>query len=202
MPEVVEQQMTEDQQDAAAVSAAHAEHTYDGITEYDNPIPAWWAWMFGGSIVFAALYLVVSVMSGGQMSAVASYDRDVVADLKRQGGVLNADAPTLVRLLKDDDSLKAGAAVFQTNCVSCHNRDASGLIGPNLTDDAYIHVAKITDIADVVAKGRKNGAMPAWSNRLSPNEVVQVSAYVASLRGKNLPGKAAEGNVIPPWSAQ
>lgn len=188
-----------DQHDSAA---AHGDHTYDGITEYDNPIPAWWTWMFAGTIVFAVLYYFVVTITGGQLSPVASYDRDVIADLKRQGGALKADAVTLVRLLKDDDSLKAGAAIFQTNCVSCHNRDASGLIGPNLTDDSYINVDKITDIADVVSKGRKNGAMPAWSNRLTPNEVVQVSAYVASLRGKNLPGKPAEGKVIPAWSAQ
>jgi cytochrome c oxidase cbb3-type subunit 3 len=188
--------------EGAKAAGAHGDHTYDGITEYDNPIPGWWAWMFGGSVVFAALYLFVITITGGQMSAVAYYDRDVVADLKRQGGALKADAPTLVRLMKDDESLRVGAAVFATNCVSCHNRDGSGLIGPNMTDDAYIHVEKVADIADVVSKGRKNGAMPAWSNRLSPNEVVQVSAYVASLRGKNLPGRPAEGKVIPPWGAQ
>lgn len=183
-------------------AAGHGDHTYDGITEYDNPIPAWWTWLFAGTIAFSILYFFVAVMTGGQLSAVAAYDRDVIADLKRQGGPLKADAPTLVRLMKDDDSLKAGAAIFSTNCVSCHNRDGSGLIGPNMTDDAYLNVAIIADIPDVVAKGRKNGAMPAWANRLSPNEIVQVSAYVAALRGKNLPGRPAEGKVIPPWSAQ
>jgi cytochrome c oxidase cbb3-type subunit 3 len=202
MTDLQTEQTTEQQDQATEPAAAHGDHTYDGITEYDNPIPAWWAWMFIGTFAFSVLYYFVVTITGDQFSPVAAYDRDVVADLKRQGGALKADATTLVRLLKDDDSLKAGAAIFQTNCVSCHNRDASGLVGPNLTDDAYMHVEKIADLADVVAKGRKNGAMPAWSNRLSPNEVVQVSAYVASLRGKNLPGKPAEGKVIPPWSAQ
>ena len=188
--------------EAEVQASAHGEHVYDGITEYDNPIPAWWTWIFVGTVVFSLVYMFVAVISGGQLSAVAYYDRAVVADLKRQGGALAADATTLMRLQKDEDSLGAGAAIYATNCASCHNRDGSGLIGPNLTDDAHINVERIADIADVVAKGRKNGMMPAWSNRLSPNEIVQVSAFVASLRGKNLPGKAAEGKVIAPWSAQ
>lgn len=178
-----------------------SDHAYDGIQEYDNPLPAWWTWMFAGTIGFSVLYFFTATITGGQLSAEAAYDRAVVAELRRAGGPLKPDAETLVKLQKDDDSLKSGAAIFQTNCVACHNRDASGLIGPNLTDEFYINVTRIEDIPDVVTKGRKNGAMPAWGNRLSGNEIVQVSAYVASLRGKNLPGKAPEGKAIPPWRA-
>jgi cytochrome c oxidase cbb3-type subunit 3 len=194
---------TEEVDDGTTPAAAdHFDHTYDGITEYDNPIPGWWTWTFVATIAFAALYLFVAVMAGGQISPVAYYDRDVVAELKRQGGPLKGDATTLLRLMKDEESLKAGASIFQANCVSCHNRDGSGLIGPNMTDDAYLNVEKLADIPDVVSKGRKNGAMPAWSNRLTPNDVVQVSAYVASLRGKNLPGRPPEGKTIPAWGGQ
>src|SRR4051812_37506846 len=91
---------------------AHADHTYDGITEYDNPIPAWWTWMFVGTIIFSVLYWFVATISGNQLSPVAYYDRDVIAELKRAGGPLKPDAPTLFRLLKDDDSLKTGQAIF------------------------------------------------------------------------------------------
>jgi cytochrome c oxidase cbb3-type subunit 3 len=194
--------MTELETEELEQSTGHADHTYDGITEYDNPIPAWWTWIFVGTIVFSILYWFVATITAGHLTPVAYYDRDVIAELKRQGGPLTGDATTLLRLMKDDDSLKTGQAIFATNCVSCHNRDASGLIGPNLTDQLYLNVEKLTDIVDVVTKGRKNGAMPAWGNRLSPNEIVQVAAYVASLRGKNLPGKPAEGKTIPAWSPQ
>lgn len=176
-----------------------SDHAYDGIQEYDNPLPGWWTWLFAGTIGFAVLYFFTVTITGGQLSAQAAYDRDVVAELHRQGGPLKGDAETLLKLQKDDESLKAGAAIFQTNCVACHNRDASGLIGPNLTDDYYINVDKIEDIVDVITKGRKNGAMPTWGNRLSGNEIVQVAAYVASLRGKNLSGRPPEGKLIPPW---
>lgn len=177
-------------------------HTYDGIEEYDNPLPGWWKWLWAGTIVFSVCYFFVVTITGGQLSPVAAYDRAALAELKNAGGPLKPDAATLVRLMKDDDSMKAGAAIFATNCVACHNRDASGLIGPNLTDDYYIHVRKIEDIADVVTKGRKSktAEMPAWANRLSPNEIVQVSSFVASLRGKNLPGKPPEGQAIARWS--
>ena len=180
------------------------DHSYDGIQEYDNPMPGWWVWIFWATIVFSGFYFFLATVINGAFSPVAEYDKAVAAELKAQmagGGLLKGDAPTLVRLSHDDESLKSGAAIFQTNCVSCHGRDASGMTGPNLTDDVYLHVRKIEDIADVVSKGRNNGAMPAWSNRLSPNEVVLVSSYVASLRGQNKSGRPPQGQPIPPWSA-
>ena len=179
------------------------DHTYDGIQEYDSPLPGWWKWLWAATIIFSGIYFFTAMLLGGQLSPVEEYGRASIAELKRSGGALKPDATTLLRLLKDDDSLKAGAAIFATNCVACHNRDASGLIGPNLTDEFYLHVRKIEDIPDVVTKGRKSKAaeMPSWANRLSPNEIVQVSAYVASLRGQNHPGKAAEGQQIPAWGS-
>lgn len=176
-----------------------SDHAYDGIQEYDNPMPGWWKWIFAGTVAFAGLYFAVTALSGGQLSPIADYDRAVVAEMKKSG-VLKSDAATLLRLSKDPDMLKGGAAIFATNCVACHAKDGQGLIGPNLTDDYYLHVEKIEDIVDVITRGRNNGAMPTWGNRLSPNEVVTVAAYVASLRGKNLPGKKQEGKPIPPWS--
>jgi cytochrome c oxidase cbb3-type subunit 3 len=182
------------------------DHAYDGIQEYDNPMPGWWSWLFIATIVFSVIYFFIAVVSGGQLGANWAYDQDVMAETRRQfgAGEIHADAPTLLRLSHDPEMLKSGAAVFATNCIACHAKDGSGLIGPNLTDDKYINVTKIEDIFDVVAKGRNNGQMPAWENRLNPTDRVLVSAYVASLRGQNKPGKPPEPNAkeIPAWSAQ
>ncbi len=177
-------------------------HVYDGIQEYDNPMPGWWKWLFAATIVFAGLYYFVATATDGQLGAVAEYESAATEELKRQFGAgdIKADAVTLLRLSKDADSIKMGASIFQSNCVACHNRDGAGLVGPNLTDDYYINVRGIEDIFNVVSKGRNNGAMPAWDNRLSPAERVLVSGYVASLRGQNKPGKGPEGIIIPPWS--
>jgi hypothetical protein len=71
-----------------------------------------------------------------------------------------------------------------------------------LTDDHYKNVKQLIDIASVIEKGAANGSMPAWQNRLIPNEIVLVSSYVANMRGKNLTGRPPEGEVIPPWPAE
>ena len=115
-------------------------------------------------------------------------------------GDLQADADTITKFMAKPNWVKVGQSVFKANCVSCHGRDAEGKIGPNLTDDSYKNVTKIEDIARVVSDGAGAGAMPKWSNRLHINEVVLVSAYVASLRGTDAKGgRAAEGKKIAAW---
>ncbi len=182
-------------------------HNYDGIEEYDNPTPGWWTWMFVGSVVFAIPYFAIVTLSQGDLGPPGFYERAVQADLKRQFaelGELQPDRATILRFASNPDDQKwlaVGSAVFQTNCVSCHGRNGSGVSGPNLTDDLGKNVKVIEDIADIVIKGRNNGAMPAWNNRLAQNEIVLVSSYVASLRGGNLPSQytGEQGTEIPPW---
>ena len=95
--------------------------------------------------------------------------------------------------------MAVGKAVFIQHCAQCHQKDGSGINGVNLTDDHYKNVKKISDIPGIVRAGAANGSMPAWGTKLHPNDIVLVSAYVADMRGKNVPGRAAEGEVIPPW---
>lgn len=178
------------------------DHTYDGIREYDNPTPSWWTWLFILTIAFSTVYFLISALSGWRLGAIPFYEQYAVENMKRQYGGLGEvkpDAPTILKLAYDPKWIKVGAAIFQTNCVTCHGRDGEGLSGPNLTDDAYTQVKRVEDICDVIAKGRSNGAMPAWSTRLQPVEVVLVGSYVASLRGQNRPGRPPEGQAIAPW---
>ena len=89
-----------------------------------------------------------------------------------------------------------------THCISCHGRDGSGVSGPNMTDDSYLLVKTIADIPKTVIDGSAAAGMPAWGNRLPMNEIVLVSAFMASLRGQNLSGPmGTQGDVIPAWSA-
>lgn len=180
------------------------EHAYDGIQEYDNPLPGWWTWMFVGTIVFSFFYAMYFHIGAPGRTIIDQYDTELAANTRLQFqeiGDLQPNESTLVAYMNKDNWLKVGAVVYKTNCVSCHGRDGEGKVGPNLTDDSYKNVRKIEDIARVINDGAGKGAMPAWSNRLHPNEVVLVSAYVASLRGQNADGKGPEGNVIPPWPA-
>jgi cytochrome c oxidase cbb3-type subunit 3 len=181
------------------------DHSYDGIQEYDNPTPAWWTWIFLGTIGFSFVYLLAHLITLGLLSPSETYKRDYVESLKAQYGQLGdvkPDAATLTRLMGDEKWVKVGQSIFLTNCATCHGTDGSGITGPNLTDDYYINIKKLDDFGDVIANGRKNGAMPAWGNRLQPVEQVLVATYVASLRGKNLPSVGArpvEGEKIPSW---
>jgi len=115
-------------------------------------------------------------------------------------GDLQPDAETIVTYMEKPSWVRVGQSVYKTHCTSCHGNDGEGKIGPNLTDDVYKNVRQVDDIAKVIMKGANAGAMPAWSNRLHPNEVVLVSAYVAGLRGQELDSpRPPEGNAIPPW---
>ena len=97
--------------------------------------------------------------------------------------------------------LSFGKSIYQTNCISCHKTNGSGLVGPNLTDDHYKNVKNIEDVYTVIANGAAGGAMPAWKTRLSSNEMVLAAAYASSLRGTPVPetAKPPEGALIPAW---
>jgi cytochrome c oxidase cbb3-type subunit 3 len=182
-------------------------HNYDGIQEYDNPTPGWWTWLFILSIVFGLLYCLVFIFAEDVFGVEAFHERAVAANLAKQYGELEGmvpDEPTLAMFVTDPEQQKwlgAGQAVYNANCIACHGSGGVGLSGPNLTDDFYIHVRQPTDIVRVIAQGAANGAMPAWENRLNEPEVLVVSAYVASLRGQDLPGRPVEANAreAPPF---
>lgn len=179
------------------------DHSYDGIEEYDNPLPGWWKWIFLGSIAFSPLYLMY-FHGGASGRSVEDIYNVALADNTRlqfaEIGELEPDADTIVEYMHKPSWVKVGQSVFRTNCISCHGREGEGQVGPNLTDQMYKNVKKIEDIAMVINNGAGGGAMPKWSNRLHPNEVVLVSAYVASLRGQDLPSaRPAEGNKIAEW---
>ncbi len=178
-------------------------HAYDGIQEFDNPLPGWWKWLFVATILFAFPYAAYYHGGAEGRSVIDHYDQALSDNVRLQFaeiGELKMDEPTVVRFLYEPSWLKMGQSIFKTHCVSCHAQDGGGLVGPNLTDDSYKNVKQIGDILTVLQNGAAGGAMPAWKNRLSPNEIVMASSYVASLRGTTpANGKVAEGREIPPW---
>ncbi len=181
------------------------DHNYDGIQEYDNPTPGWWWWIFHATTVFSVGYIVFFHLGKAGWTAHEAYDSAVAANLTQQFGEigdLKPDEATILRFIDDERWLAVGKVTFQGKCVSCHGANAEGLTGPNMTDDHYKNVKKLIDIAMVIMNGAANGAMPGWRNQLHPNEVVLTAAYIASLRGQNLPGpRGPEGEIAPPWPA-
>ncbi len=181
------------------------DHEYDGIHEFDNPCPGWWQWIFAGCVVFSLGYYFFFQFSPIAWTNEDEYRAAVAANVRvqfAQIGDLTPDEPTLLTYMHKPEWLTVGESVFKSQCASCHGADASGMVGPNLTDGLYKNVRSLTDIAAVVSNGASNGAMPAWRTRLHPNEVVLVSAFVASLRGQDRPGVRLNGEQeIPPWPA-
>lgn len=178
------------------------EHEYDGIKEYDNPTPGWWHAIFLLSCIFALFYGLYWHGNPDAKSVHQRHAADQLREIKRQFaeiGTLEADEPTILKMMGEAKWLAVGESVYRNNCVSCHGPNAEGQVGPNLTDDFWKNVKELPDIASVIVNGANQGAMPAWKNRLHPNEVVLAAAYIASLRGKNVPGRAQEGEKIAPW---
>ncbi|MEM1303271.1 MAG: cbb3-type cytochrome c oxidase N-terminal domain-containing protein [Planctomycetota bacterium] len=191
--------------DPISVEPSSTGHSYDGIVEYDNPTPLWWDLLFVASILFAPLYIVWFHSPFATRTLADTYEVALAENMKKQFGeigTLAADEATILKYMNDSKWLSVGKATFATNCASCHGKNGEGISGVNLTDEYYKHVTNVTDIAKVILEGANAGAMPAWKNRLHPNEVVLASSYVASLRGQNLSGRQAEGKEIDPWPSE
>ena len=145
-------------------------HSYDGIQEYDNPLPGWWKFLFWASIIFAPLYYFYFHAGGESRSIYGQYETQManIFEVRFQEiGELQADRATIIEYMNKPEWLAVGKIVYKTNCVSCHGSDGEGKVGPNLTDDYWKNVNSVEDIAKVIEKGAANGAMPAWKNRMS-----------------------------------
>lgn len=177
------------------------DHAYDGIQEFDNPMPGWWKWLFILTVVFSAGYVALAVGGYRSISPVSEFEQARAEEQRLQNAkALKDDGASLIGYMSDNKVRSAGAAIFAANCALCHKPDGSGQVGPNMTDDSYINIKVIDDIPRLIRSGAKNGAMPSFA-RMAPNDIIRVASYVASLRGKNLPGKPVEGVVIPPWGS-
>jgi len=179
-------------------------HSYDGIQEYDNPTPAWWHVIFFCTIMFALLYTLVVHLSPMWPTREARFAKARDRALELQFAELRTvpmGEEKLRIIMGKDKWLDMGQSIYKKNCALCHGDDGEGKIGPNQTDDYYKNITQLTDFIDVITNGAANGAMPANKTLLDENEIALVAGYVASLRGKNLPGRPHEGEEIPPFPA-
>lgn len=179
------------------------EHSYDGIQEFDNPMPRWWVYLFWATIIFSILYFFNVPGFGVGKGRIADYDRDIAAaasaDAKRKAAQpAGASGEQLAAMTKDASVVALGKQVFGQNCAACHRADAGGQIGPNLADDYWLHGGTLEQIHKTVVDGVLEKGMPPWGKVLKPNQVDAVVAYVYTLRGTNPPNpKAPQGDLVP-----
>ncbi|HVU04553.1 MAG TPA: cbb3-type cytochrome c oxidase N-terminal domain-containing protein [Polyangiaceae bacterium] len=186
-------------EEAQKTQADLTDHEYDGIQEYDNPMPRWWVLIFWGSFYFAFSYFMwFHVYFKGSVKE--DYAADMTAyreEMAKKALGANVTEEALEKLTKDPAMMADAQGIFQKRCVQCHAANGQGLIGPNLTDDFWIHgKGTLMDIYGVVNGGVPAKGMPEWGKQLSAIEVAKAAAYVGTLRGKHLPGKAPEGTQI------
>lgn len=103
---------------------------------------------------------------------------------------------TLANAAQDPKVLERGAALFVQRCVSCHADKGQGLIGPNLTDLRQIHGSTRMDLYTTISKGVPTTAMLAWGEQLPQTDVLALTAFVSTLRGKNIAGKEPQGSPV------
>ena len=179
------------------------DHTYDGIQEFDNPMPRWWVYLFWATIVFSVLYWLNVPGFGIGKGRVSDYDRDMAAAAaaaakQRAAEPAGASPEQLMAMTKDATVLALGKEAFTQNCAACHRLDAGGQIGPNLTDDYWLHGAALEQIHKVVTDGVLEKGMPPWGKVLKPAQLDAVVAYVYTLRGTTVPNpKAPQGELVP-----
>ena len=173
------------------------DHSYDGIQEYDNRLPNWWLWTLWGTIVFAVGYWLVFHTYGLRDLPIAKYDKlmeesnAAMADSSARG----LTAEDLVAMSQDPAKMAEGKAIWGQYCIVCHKANGEGLVGPNLTDEYWIHGGGPLDIHNTVVQGVTAKGMAAWGRQLGPDRVDAVVAWVLTLRNTNVPGKEPEGEL-------
>ncbi|HDS1683309.1 TPA: cytochrome-c oxidase, cbb3-type subunit III [Pseudomonas putida] len=174
-------------------------HSFDGIEEYDNPLPKWWFWLFVGTLVFGAGYLVLYPGLGNWKGILPGYENGWTGANEWQKEMEKADAKfgpiyakyaamPVEEVAKDPQALKMGSRLFASNCSVCHGSDAKGAYGfPNLTDKDWRWGGEPETIKASIMNGR-HGVMPAWVEVIGDQGVADVAAFVMSnLDGRSLP---------------
>lgn len=171
------------------------DHAYDGIQELDNRLPRWWIWGFYCTIVFACVYLYRNHVSHTAPSSIEEYQIAMAQAEEQKAEYLkhaanNVDENT-VTLLTDASAIDEGQKIYTTNCSPCHGDKGQGIVGPNLTDDYWLHGGSIHDVFKTIKYGYPEKGMKSWKDDFSPTQIAKIASYIKSLHGSN-PANAKE----------
>lgn len=164
-------------------------HVYDGIEEYNNPLPAWWLWMFILTLIFGIGYLIAYPGLGNfkgvlNWSQISEYESEVAEATAKYEPLFDEYAAVPIdELIGNEKAMRMGQRLFANNCSQCHGSDARGTFGfPNLADNDWLYGGAPDNIVQGIALGR-TGTMPAWGPMLSDEQSADVVQHVRSLSG-------------------
>ncbi len=178
------------------------DHAYDGIEEYNNPLPPWWVYLFVITIIWGGLYMfyfhIADVGPGSTdeyTTEVRDYQTKFASTIAAEAGV-NWNTPNF-EIVSDKAQLAMAKDLFAKNCVACHLAQGQGAIGPNLTDKYWIHGGGINNIAKTIALGVPEKGMITWKNSLKKTEILALASYIISLQGTSPPNpKPPQGDLF------
>lgn len=172
------------------------DHDADGIREFDNDLPRWWLYGFYLTIIMSVFYLinwhVLDTPLIGDKGQVAEYEAEVAMWAERAAAAGPKKKMGAMTILTDEASLARGKELFNSTdhlCATCHREDLGGMVGPNLTDDHWLHGCSIEEIVKNIISGfPEMGMLPYGSNtKMSDEDLVKVASYILSMRGTNPP---------------
>lgn len=170
------------------------DHNYDGIIELDNAAPPIFNFIFYGTIVFSIVYLLVYHVFDLRPLMIEEYKEEIAQAELRKGSGEEVETLNETTARMADADLSVGKDIYTANCAACHGNAGEGKVGPNLTDEYWIHGGSFHDVFKTIKYGVPSKGMIPWKSQLNAKQIQDVSGYVKSLAGTNPPNpKAPEG---------
>jgi cytochrome c oxidase cbb3-type subunit III len=175
------------------------EHTYDGIAELDNPTPPWFMYLFYSTIVIAVVYLFTFHVVGNGKIMTTEYAEEIAVAEKANELYMkkfaNAVNENNVIVLTDAKSIEDGGKIYAKNCVACHGDKGQGGVGPNLTDEFWLHGGSTKNIFHTLTEGVPEKGMISWKKTLNPIQIQHLVSFLSRFQGTNPEnGKAPQGD--------
>jgi cytochrome c oxidase cbb3-type subunit 3 len=174
------------------------DHNYDGIRELDNQLPPWWKWGFYFTIAFAVFYLFSYHVAGTGKLSLQEYSDELkqAQHDKEERMKISSNNITEANVVAFTDAgeLAEGKNIFEKNCVACHGNLGQGNVGPNLTDEFWLHGGGIKNVFNTITTGVPNKGMISWKAQLAPKQIQQVASFILTLEGTHPAGaKESQG---------
>ncbi len=175
------------------------DHDYDGIRELDNALPPWWKYGFYITIGIAFIYLLNFHVFGLGKNPTEEYNAEIenariekeIYEANNKDKIDENNVP-----MADIAGVQAGQRMFEENCIACHLKGGGGSVGPNLTDDYWLHKGSLNDIYKTIKNGYPDKGMQAWTTKFNPKEISLIASYIRTLKGTNPPNaKLPQGDM-------